>query len=105
MTDERREYFEFFKHVSTLSTVVLAVVLVVYRDLYLDPALAVLSLVAFGVSVGASFYGMFVTMGSGPEPSEKLHGVLLRGLLYVATGALGGAVVCLIAGIVIAGVL
>jgi glucan phosphoethanolaminetransferase (alkaline phosphatase superfamily) len=105
VTDERREYFEFFKHVSTLSTVVLAVVLVVYRDLYLDPALAVLSLVAFGVSVAASFYGMFVTMGSGPEPPEKLHGVLLRGLLYIATGALGGAVVCLIAGIVIAGVL
>ena len=106
MADERnrdalRGYFEFFKHLSAISTAVLVIVLVLYRDLYLDPVLALLSLVAFGVSVLASFYGMFVAMhrnlSQGPP---ELPGALLRGLLYVATGALGGAVLCLIAGTV-----
>jgi hypothetical protein len=93
-------YFEFFKHLSTLSTLVLVVVLVLYRDLYLDPALALVALAAFGISVLASFYGMFVAMGDGvsgkPGP--------LRVLLYVAVGGLVGAVLCLIAGIATAGV-
>jgi hypothetical protein len=105
MADERnrvalRWYFEFFKHLSTISTAVLVIVLVLYRDLYIDPALALLSLVAFGVSVLASFYGMFVAMNRNLSPeSPKLPGLLLRGLLYVAAGALGGAVLCLIASI------
>ena len=64
-----RGYFEFFKHLSAVSTAVLVVVLVLYRDLYLDPVLALLALAAFGVSVVAAFYGMFATMGSAPgEP-------------------------------------
>ena len=106
MADERnrdalRAYFEFFKHLSTISTAVLVIVLVLYRDLYLDPVLALLSLVAFGVSVLAAFYGMFVAMNRNlsPEPPEPPGG-LLRGLLYVAAGALGGAVICLVAGTV-----
>ncbi len=105
MADERnrdalRGYFEFFKHLSTISTAVLVIVLVLYRDLYLDPVLALLSLVAFGVSVLASFYGMFVAMNRNLSPeSSKPPGALLRGLLYVAAGALGGAVICLISGI------
>jgi glucan phosphoethanolaminetransferase (alkaline phosphatase superfamily) len=105
MTDERNRdalwgYFEFFKHLSTISTVVLVIVLVLFRDLYLDPALALVSLVAFGVSVLASFYGMFVAMNRNLSPSSpKLRGALLRGLLYVAVGALGGAVLCLIASV------
>ncbi len=105
MADERkrdalRGYFEFFKHLSAISTAVLVIVLVLYRDLYLDPVLALLSLVAFGVSVLASFYGMFVAMNRNlsPGPSE-FPGALLRGLLYAAAAALGGAVLCLIAGI------
>ena len=69
-----RGYFEFFKHLSTLSTLVLVVVLVLYRDLYLDPALALVALAAF------------------------------RRLLYVAVGGLVGAVLCLIVGIATAGV-
>ena len=36
-----------------------------------------------------------------PE-APKLPGLLLRGLLYVAAVALGGAVLCLIAGVAIA---
>jgi hypothetical protein len=109
MDDERnrealRGYSEFFKHVSAVSTAVLVVVLVLYRDLYLDPALALLSLVAFAVSVMSSFYGMFLTIGDGPGPS-MFPGSLLRRLLYVAVGALGGAVLCLIAGIAVAIVL
>src|SRR3712207_5737537 len=101
-----RRYFEFFKHLSAVSTAVLVVVLVLYRDLYLDPALALLSLVAFGVSVLASFYGMFLAMNRGlDQESSKLPGSLLRRLLYVATGALGGAVLCLIAGIAVASLL
>jgi hypothetical protein len=108
MADERnrealRGHFEFFKHISAVSTAVLVIVLVLYRDLYLDPLLAILSLVAFGVSVLASFYGMFLAMGHGR--SSKLPGSLLRGLLYVAVGALGGAVLCLIVGIAVASVL
>jgi multisubunit Na+/H+ antiporter MnhB subunit len=105
MADERnrdalREYFEFFKHLSTISTVVLLIVLVLFRDLYLDPALALVSLVAFAVSVLASFYGMFVAMNRNLSPSSpKLPGALLRGLLYVGVGALGGAVLCLIASV------
>ena len=105
MADERnrdalRGYFELFKHLSTISTVVLVIVLVLYRDLYLDPVLALLSLVAFGVSVLASFYGMFVAMNRNVSPGPaKLPGALLRGLLYVAAGALGGAVICLVASI------
>ena len=105
MDDERnrdalRGYFEFFKHLSTISTAVLVIVLVFYRDLYLDPALALLSLATFGVSVLASFYGMFVAMNRNLSPSSpKLPGTLLRGLLYVAAGALGGAVLCLVASI------
>jgi hypothetical protein len=112
MADERnrealRGYFEFFKHLSAISTVVLVVVLVLYRDLYLDPLLAILSLVAFGVSVLASFYGMFLAMSDGPQagPSKLPGSSLLRGLLYVAAGSLGGAVLCLIVGIAVASVL
>ncbi len=111
MADERnrdalRGYFEFFKHLSTVSTAVLVLVLVLYRDLYLDPELALLSLGAFGVSVLTSFYGMFVTMNRDISPGPpRLPGTLLRGLLYVAVGSLGGAVLCLIAGLAIAIVL
>jgi hypothetical protein len=101
-----RGYFEFFKHLSAVSTAVLVVVLVLYRDLYLDPALALLSLVAFGVSVLASFYGMFLAMNRGLEGgTSRPPGTLLRRLLYVAAGALGGAVLCLIAGIAVASLL
>jgi len=94
-----RGYFEFFRHLSLVSTAILVVVLVLYRDLYLDPALAVLSLVAFGVAVLASFYGMFVAMNSDLSPPGGFPGSLLRRLLYVAVGALGGAVLCLIASV------
>jgi glucan phosphoethanolaminetransferase (alkaline phosphatase superfamily) len=98
--DALRGYFEFFKHLSTISTAVLVIVLVLYRDLYLDPVLALLSLMAFGMSVLASFYGMFVAMNRNLSPGPlKLPGALLRWLLYVASGALGGAVICLVAGI------
>ena len=101
-----RGYFEFFKHLSAVSTVVLVVVLVLYRDLYLDPQLAILSVVAFAVSVLASFYGMFLTMSSDPQAgTSKLGGPLLRGLLYVAVASLGGAVLCLIVGIAVASIL
>jgi len=98
--DALRGYFELFKHLSLVSTVVLVIVLVLYRDLYLVPALALVSLVAFGVSVLASFYGMFVAMSHTLSPSSsKPSGSLLRRLLFVAAGALGGAVLCLIASI------
>ena len=99
-----RGYFEFFRHLSLVSTAVLVVMLVLYRDLYLDPVLAVLSLVAFGVAVLASFYGMFVAMNHdlSPGPPGGFPGSLLRRLLYVAVGALGGAVLCLIVSIVVA---
>ena len=93
-----RGYFEFFKHLSAVSTAVLAVVLVLYRDLYLDPVLALLSLAAFGVCALASFYGMFVAMED--APLEK-SGSLLKRLLYVAAAGLAGAVLCLIAGIAV----
>jgi hypothetical protein len=96
-----RGYFDFFKHLSAVGTAVLAIVLVLYRDLYLDPALALLSLAAFGVCVLASFYGMFVALGLPEKPA--FPGSLLRRLLYVATGGLGAAVLCLIAGIIVAG--
>ena len=109
MVEEReglRGYFEFFKHLSAVSTAVLVVVLVLYRDLYLDPALALLSLVAFGVSVLASFYGMFLAMNRGlDQGASRPPGALLRRLLFVAAGALGGAVLCLIAGIAVASLL
>jgi hypothetical protein len=111
MAEERerealRGYFELFKHLSTISTAVLVLVLVLYRDLYLDPLLAILSLVAFGVAVLASFYGMFLAIGrelhvGAPKPQASL----LRRLLYVAAGSLGGAVLCLIAAIAIVGAL
>jgi hypothetical protein len=91
-----RGYFDFFKHLSAVGTAVLVVVLVLYRDLYLDPMLALLALAAFGVCVVASFYGMFVAMGDG---SPQKPGSLLRGLLYVAVTGLGGAVMSLIVGI------
>ncbi len=109
MAEERdrealRGYFEFFKHLSAVSTVVLVVVLVLYRDLYLDPQLAILSVVAFGVSVLASFYGMFLAMSDGPQ-AGKLRSSLLRGLLYLAVGSLGGAVLCLVVGIAVASML
>jgi hypothetical protein len=94
-----RGYFDLFKHLSAVSTAVLVVVLVLYRDLYLDPTLALLSLVAFGVCVLASFYGMFVTVGPGQPGKSGLPGPLLRWLLYVAVAGLGGAVLCLAAGI------
>jgi putative flippase GtrA len=102
--DALRGYFEFFRHLSLVSTAILVVVLVLYRDLYLDPALAILSLVAFGVAVLASFYGMFVAMNQdlSSEPPGGFPGSLLRRLLYVAVGALGGAVLCLILSVVIA---
>ena len=100
-----RGYCEFFKHLSAVSTAVLVAVLVLYRDLYLDPALALLALAAFGVSAMASFYGMFATMGHGPrEKKPGSPGALPQRLLYVAVGGLGGAVLCLVAGIATAGV-
>lgn len=91
-----RGYFDFFKHLSAVGTAVFVVVLVLYRDLYLDPTLALLALAAFGVCVVASFYGMFVAMGDG---SPRKPGSLLKGLLYAAVAGLGGAVVALIVGI------
>ena len=97
-----RGYFDFFKHLSAVSTAVLVVVLVLYRDLYLDPTLALLSLVAFGVSVLASFYGMFVIMDHGSQGKPGRPVSLLRRLLYVAVAGFGGAVLCLAAGIVVA---
>jgi hypothetical protein len=93
-----RGYFDFFKHLSAVGTAVLVVVLVLYRDLYLDPLLALLSLAAFGVCALASFYGMFVAIDD--APLEKT-GSLLKLLLYVAAGGLGGAVLCLTAGIAV----
>ena len=99
-----RGYFEFFKHLSAVSTAGLVAVLVLYRDLYLDPALALLALAAFGVSVMASFYGMFATMGHGPREKPGSPGALPQRLLYVAVGGLGGAVLCLVAGVATAGV-
>jgi hypothetical protein len=100
-----RGYFEFFKHLSAVSTAVLVVVLVLYRDLYLDPVLALLALAAFGVSVVAAFYGMFATMGSASVEKPGSPGVLPRRLLYLALGGLGGAVLCLLVGIATAGML
>jgi hypothetical protein len=94
--ESSRSYFDFFRHLSTVGTAVLVVVLVLYRDLYLDPVLALLSLAAFGVCALASFYGMFVAIGD--APLEKT-GSLLKRLLYVAAAGLGAAVLCLIAGI------
>jgi hypothetical protein len=45
-------------------------------------------------------------MNRNVSPGPPKHpGSLLRGLLYVAAGALGGAVLCLIASIAIASVL
>ncbi len=111
MAEERdraalRGYFEFFKHLSAVSTAVLVIVLVLYRDLYLNPALALLSLVAFGVAALSSLYGMFLAMKRNlSSEAPKLPGSLLRILLYVAVGALGGAVLCLIVGIAVASVL
>jgi hypothetical protein len=99
-----RGYFEFFKHLSAVSTAVLVVVLVLYRDLYLDPVLALLALAAFGVSVVAAFYGMFATMGRASVEKPSSPGALPRRLLYLALGGLGGAVLCLLAGIATAGV-
>lgn len=94
-------YFEFFKHLSLVSTAVLVIVLVLYRDLFLDPLLAVVALVAFGVAVLASFYGMFVAMNRDHSPTGGFPGSLLRRLLYVAVGSLGGAVLCLILSVAI----
>ena len=111
MAEERerealRGYFELFKHLSTISTAVLVLVLVLYRDLYLDPLLAILSLVAFGVAVLASFYGMFLAMGRELHPeAPKPPSSLLRRLLYIAAGSLGGAVLCLIVAIAVVSVL
>jgi hypothetical protein len=111
MADERdrevlRGYFELFKHLSAITTAVLVIVLVLYRDLYLDPLLAILALVAFGASVLTSFYGMFLAMSRGFQPTpSKIPGTLLRRLLYVAVGSLGGAILCLIVGIAVASVL
>ena len=102
--EAQRGYFEFFKHLSAISTGVLVIVLVLYRDLYLDPALALVSLAAFGVCVLASFYGMFVTLDRGLPEKPGLPASLLRRLLYVALGGLGAAVLCLIAGIVATGI-
>ena len=99
-----RGYFEFFKHLSAVSTAVLVVVLVLYRDLYLDPVLALLALAAFGVSVVAAFYGMFATMGSAAVEKPGSPSALPRRLLYLALGGIGGAVLCLLAGIATAGV-
>jgi hypothetical protein len=101
--DALRGYFELFKHLNTISVVVLVIVLVIYRDLYLDPALALLALGAFGVAALASLYGMFLAMRRSLSPeAPKLPGVLLRGLLYVALLASGGAVLCLIVSVGVA---
>jgi hypothetical protein len=104
--DALRGYFELFKHLNTISTVVLVIVLVLYRDLYLDPALALLSLVAFGAAVLTSLCGMFLAMNRNLSPeAPKFRGSLLRGLLYVSVGASGGAVLCLIVSVAVASVI
>jgi hypothetical protein len=103
--DALRGHFELFKHLNTISIVVLVIVLVLYRDLYLDPALALLSLAAFGVAALTSFYGMFLAMRHNLSPeAPKLPGALLRGLMYVAVISSGGAVLCLIVSVAIVGV-
>ncbi len=104
--DAQRGYFELFKHLNTISTVVLVIVLVLYRDLYLDPALALLSLAAFGVAVLASLCGILLAMNRELSPeAPKFRGSLLRGLLYVSVVALGGAVLFLIGSVAIASVI
>jgi hypothetical protein len=104
--DAQRGYFELFKHLNTISTVVLVIVLILYRDLYLAPALALLSLVAFGVAALASLCGIFLAMNRILSPeAPKFRGSLLRGLLYVSVVALGGAVLCLIVSVAIASVI
>jgi hypothetical protein len=101
--DALRGYFELFKHLTTVSVVVLVIVLVLYQDLYLNPALALVSLAAFGVAALASFYGMFQAMRRNLSPeAPKLPGALLRGLLYIAVVSSGGAVLCLIVSVAIA---
>jgi hypothetical protein len=103
--DALRGHFELFRHLNTVSILVLVIVLVLYRDLYLNPALALLSLAMFGVAALTSFYGMFLAMRRtlSPEP-PKLPGALLRGLLYVAVLASCCAVLCLVVSVAIAGV-
>jgi hypothetical protein len=101
--DALRGHFELFKHLNTISILVLVIVLVLYRDLYLNPALALLSLVAFGVAALVSFYGMFLAMRRNLSPeAPKLPDALLRGLLYVAVLASCSAVLCLIVSVAIA---
>jgi hypothetical protein len=103
--DALRGHFELFKHLNTISVVVLVIVLVLYRDLYLDPALALLSLAAFGVAALASFFGMFLAMRRNlSHEVPKLPDALLRGLLYVAVLASCGAVLCLIVSVAVASV-
>ena len=104
--DALRGHFELFKHLNTISIVVLVIVLVLYRDLYLNPALALLALAAFGVAALASFCGMFLAMRRYLRPEAPKHpDALLRGLLYVAVIAVCGAVLCLIVSVAIASVL
>ncbi len=104
--DAQPGYFELFKHLNTISTVVLVIVLVLYRDLYLDPALALLSLAAFGVAVLTSLCGIFLAMNRKLSPdAPKFRGSLLRRLLYVSVVALGGAVLFLIVSVAIVSVI
>jgi hypothetical protein len=103
--DALRGHFELFKHLNTISILVLVIVLVLYRDLYLNPALALLSLATFGVAALTSFFGMFLAMRRNLSPEvPKLPGALLRGLLYVAVLASCGAVLCLIVSVAVASV-
>jgi len=70
--------FEFFKHLTTLSTAGALVVLAVYRELAVGEWLLGLTLVLFGISILASVLSMMVCTAlfssSDFEPSERLLG-------------------------------
>ncbi len=102
MEDEARERrteefvklsFEFFKHLTTLSTAGALVVLAVYREVSVDTWIMVLALAVFGLTILICLVSMLVTVGSFNPlislPSERI----LTSLLVVASATFMMAVV------------
>lgn len=64
--ERRREvlklYFEFFKHLTTLSAATALVLLAVFREMGVSPVTTLASVAVLGVSLLVSFIGMAVTV-------------------------------------------
>jgi hypothetical protein len=100
-------YLDVFKHLGTLSAALAVVVLVLYRELQLNPFVITVSLVALGVSVVASAVGFRLAVQFAVHEGRlRLPSIVSRtlsALLVISNSGIGfGVILLIVAGIMLA---